>query len=63
MKLLDSKKREIIASTEGNIPIPEKDNAKIGLNIYKKHKFPIQTPVANLQTVYFAAIASVKQGR
>jgi hypothetical protein len=25
-----------IASTEGNIPIPEHDDIKIGLNIYRK---------------------------
>lgn len=29
-----SGKTIIIASTEGNIPIPEKDEIKIGLNIY-----------------------------
>jgi len=26
----------IIASTEGNVAIPEKDEVKIGLNVYKK---------------------------
>jgi hypothetical protein len=26
----------IIASTEGNVSIPEKDEIKIGLNVYKK---------------------------
>mgnify|MGYP001176416292 len=26
----------IIATTEGNIPIPEKDDVKIGLNVYRK---------------------------
>ncbi len=31
-----SGKTIIIASTEGNISIPEKDAIKIGLNIYKK---------------------------
>ena len=31
-----SGKTIIIASTEGNIPIPEKDEIKIGLNVYKK---------------------------
>lgn len=31
-----SGKTIIIASTEGNIPIPDKDDVKIGLNIYKK---------------------------
>jgi hypothetical protein len=31
-----SGKSVIIASTEGNIAIPEKDDIKIGLNIYKK---------------------------
>jgi len=27
-----------IASTEGNIPVPENDEIKIGLNIYKSNK-------------------------
>ena len=31
-----SGKTIIIATTEGNIPIPEKEDVKIGLNIYKK---------------------------
>jgi ABC-type molybdate transport system ATPase subunit len=31
-----SGKTIIIASTEGNISIPEKDAIKIGLNVYKK---------------------------
>jgi hypothetical protein len=31
-----SGKTIIIASTEGNISIPEKDDIKIGLNVYKK---------------------------
>lgn len=31
-----SGKTIIIASTEGNIAIPEKEEVKIGLNIYKK---------------------------
>ena len=31
-----SGKTIIIASTEGNVPIPEKENVKIGLNIYRK---------------------------
>ena len=31
-----SGKTIIIASTEGNISVPEKDDIKIGLNIYKK---------------------------
>ncbi len=31
-----SGKTIIIASTEGNIPIPEKDEIKIGLNVYRK---------------------------
>jgi hypothetical protein len=31
-----SGKSIIIASTEGNVSIPEKDDIKIGLNIYKK---------------------------
>ena len=31
-----SGKTIIIASTEGNISIPEKDAIKIGLNIYRK---------------------------
>jgi len=26
----------MIASTEGNVSIPEKDEIKIGLNVYKK---------------------------
>jgi hypothetical protein len=28
--------RAIIASTEGYIPLPEKNDIKIGLNVYKK---------------------------
>jgi len=31
-----SGKTIIIATTEGNIPIPEKDDVKIGLNVYRK---------------------------
>jgi len=31
-----SGKSIIIASTEGNISVPEKEDIKIGLNIYKK---------------------------
>ena len=31
-----SGKTIIIASTEGNISVPDKDEIKIGLNIYKK---------------------------
>jgi len=31
-----SGKSVIIASTEGNVSIPEKDEIKIGLNVYKK---------------------------
>ena len=31
-----SGKTIIIATTEGNISIPDKENIKIGLNIYKK---------------------------
>jgi len=31
-----SGKTIIIASTEGNVAIPEKEEAKIGLNVYKK---------------------------
>ena len=31
-----SGKTIIIASTEGNIPVPEKDEIKIGLNVYRK---------------------------
>ena len=31
-----SGKTIIIASTEGNVSIPEKDEIKIGLNVYKK---------------------------
>jgi hypothetical protein len=31
-----SGKTIIIASTEGNISIPDKENIKVGLNIYKK---------------------------
>ena len=33
-----SGKTIIIATTEGNIPIPEKADVKIGLNIYKKKR-------------------------
>jgi len=33
-----SGKTIIIASTEGNISIPEKDDVKIGLNVYKKQQ-------------------------
>jgi len=31
-----SKKSIIIASTEGNVSIPDKENIKIGLNVYRK---------------------------
>jgi hypothetical protein len=31
-----SGKSVIIASTEGNVPVPDTDGIKIGLNIYKK---------------------------
>jgi hypothetical protein len=31
-----SGKSVIIASTEGNVSIPEKEDIKIGLNVYKK---------------------------
>ena len=31
-----SGKTMIIASTEGNISIPDKDEVKIGLNVYRK---------------------------
>jgi hypothetical protein len=31
-----SGKTIIIATTEGNIPVPGKDEVKIGLNVYKK---------------------------
>lgn len=31
-----SKKSIIIASTEGNVSIPEKEDIKIGLNVYRK---------------------------
>ncbi len=31
-----SGKTIIIASTEGNISVPEKDDVKIGLNVYRK---------------------------
>ena len=34
-----SGKTIIIASTEGNISVPEKDDIKIGLNVYKKKQF------------------------
>ena len=34
--LSSSGKSQIIASTEGNVSIPEKEEIKIGLNIYKK---------------------------
>ncbi len=33
-----SGKTIIIASTEGNISIPEKEDVKIGLNVYKKKR-------------------------
>lgn len=36
--LSSSGKSLIISSTEGNISIPEKEEIKIGLNIYKKPK-------------------------
>ncbi len=31
-----SGKSIVIASTEGNVSIPDKDDIKIGLNVYKK---------------------------
>jgi len=31
-----SGKSIIIASTEGNVPVPGKEEIKIGLNVYKK---------------------------
>jgi hypothetical protein len=31
-----SGKSEIIASTEGNVLVPDKEDIKIGLNVYKK---------------------------
>ena len=31
-----SGKTIIIASTEGNVPIPEREDVKVGLNIYHK---------------------------
>jgi hypothetical protein len=31
-----SGKNKIIASTEGNVSVPEKEEIKIGINIYKK---------------------------
>lgn len=34
--LSTSGKSKIIASTEGNISIPDREEVKIGLNIYKK---------------------------
>jgi len=34
--LSTSGKSMIIASTEGNVSIPDKEEVKIGLNIYKK---------------------------
>lgn len=34
--LSTSGKSLIIASTEGNVSVPEKEEIKIGLNIYKK---------------------------
>ena len=34
--LSSSGKSKIIASTEGNVSIPEKEEIKIGLNIYRK---------------------------
>jgi len=36
--LSSSGKSLIISSTEGNISIPDKEEIKIGLNIYKKPK-------------------------
>jgi hypothetical protein len=34
--LSSSGKSLIIGSTEGNVPIPEREEIKIGLNVYKK---------------------------
>ncbi|GAB1457738.1 MAG: hypothetical protein RBT62_04640 [Spirochaetia bacterium] len=34
--LSSSGKSKIIASTEGNVSIPDKEEIKIGLNIYRK---------------------------
>ena len=31
-----SKKNIIIASTEGNAPIPGREDAKVGLNVYRR---------------------------
>jgi len=31
-----SGKSIIIGSTEGNVPVPEKDDIKIGVNVYRK---------------------------
>jgi len=39
-----SGKTIIISSTEGNISIPERDEIKIGLNIYKKKPFSLSKP-------------------
>jgi hypothetical protein len=36
--LSSSGKSLIISSTEGNVSIPDKEEVKIGLNIYKKPK-------------------------
>jgi hypothetical protein len=36
LRLSTSGKSLIIASTEGNVSIPEKEEVKIGLNIYRK---------------------------
>jgi len=36
-----SGKTIIIASTEGNISIPDKDNVKIGLNVYRKKRVAV----------------------
>ncbi len=34
--LSSSGKSQIIASTEGNVSVPDKEEVKIGLNIYRK---------------------------
>ena len=39
-----SGKSIIISSTEGNVSIPEKDDIKIGLNIYRKAQGWIYRP-------------------
>ena len=43
-----SGKTTIIASTEGNQPIPDKEDIKIGLNIYRKKQSDKWKPISNL---------------